>query len=103
MVKSIPRPNYKSKKMVSNGLEDGKPSIECFVVLRQFGDVFLEETLGLPPKQGIKFTINLVRIFVLVWKDPYQMSFHELAEIKIQLQELLDKNYIIPSMYSWGN
>ena len=88
--------------MVNIVLEDGKPSIECFVLLREFGDVFLEETLELPRKKGIQFTINIVRIYVLIWKDPYHMSVLELATIEIQLQELLDKNYVIPSVSSWG-
>ena len=37
----------------------------------------------------------------LVSKDPYRMSILELVELKVQLQELLDKNYIQPSIFLW--
>ena len=30
------------------------------------------------------------------------MSIHDLSELKIQLQELLDKGYIRPSVLLWG-
>jgi len=35
-------------------------------------------------------------------KAPYDMSLPELTELKIQLQELLDKEYIRPSVSPWG-
>jgi hypothetical protein len=33
---------------------------------------------------------------------PYRMPPNELAELKIQLQDLLDKGYIRPSASPWG-
>ena len=35
-------------------------------------------------------------------KVPYRMSIAELTELKIQLQELLEKGYIKPSVSPWG-
>ena len=35
-------------------------------------------------------------------KVPYRMSPTELKELKVQLQELLDKGFIRPSFSSWG-
>ena len=35
-------------------------------------------------------------------RDPYRMSVLELTELKMQLQELLDKGYIRPSVSPWG-
>ena len=35
-------------------------------------------------------------------KVPYRMSIPELTELKIQLQELLEKGYIKPSVSPWG-
>jgi hypothetical protein len=35
-------------------------------------------------------------------KAPYRMSLPELTELKIQIQELLDKEYIRPSVSPWG-
>eukprot|EP00253_Pinus_taeda_P003862 PITA_03862 len=37
-----------------------------------------------------------------VSRAPYRMSVPELTELKMQLQELLDKEYIRPSMSPWG-
>jgi len=35
-------------------------------------------------------------------KAPYQMHTLELNELKYHIQELLDKNYIEPSVSPWG-
>ena len=33
---------------------------------------------------------------------PYRMTTHELNELKIQLEELLEKGHIQPSVSPWG-
>eukprot|EP00253_Pinus_taeda_P016078 PITA_16078 len=71
-------------------------------VIQEFTDVFPEEILGLPPKRNIDFTIELVPGAAPVSRAPYRMSVPELTELKMQLQELLDKNYIRPSVSPWG-
>eukprot|EP00253_Pinus_taeda_P026609 PITA_26609 len=65
-------------------------------------DVFPEEIPGLPPRRNIDFTIELVPGAAPVSRAPYRMSVPELTELKMQLQELLDKNYIRPSVSPWG-
>ena len=35
-------------------------------------------------------------------KNPYQKNIVEITELKSQLQELIDKNYIRPSVSPWG-
>lgn len=35
-------------------------------------------------------------------KEPYRMSTLELVELKFQLNEILDKGYIRPSVSPWG-
>eukprot|EP00253_Pinus_taeda_P009381 PITA_09381 len=64
--------------------------------------VFPEEIPGLPPKRNIDFTIELIPGAALVSRAPYRMSMPELTELKMQLQELFDKNYILPSVSPWG-
>ena len=64
--------------------------------------MFLDEILGLPPKRDIDFTIELVPGATPVSKTPYRMSTPEMLELKMQLQELLEKKYIRPSMSPWG-
>eukprot|EP00253_Pinus_taeda_P009984 PITA_09984 len=70
-------------------------------VIQEFTDVFPEEIPRLPPKRNIDFTIELVPGAAPVSRAPYRMSVPELTELKMQLQELLDKNYIRPSVSPW--
>ena len=68
--------------------------LEEFHVLQEFRDVFLDEIPGFPPKRDIDFTIELVPGVAPVSKPPYRMSTPEMLELKMQLQELLEKKYI---------
>eukprot|EP00253_Pinus_taeda_P022079 PITA_22079 len=76
--------------------------LEHLPVIKEFADVFPEEIPGLPPKRDIDFTIELIPGAAPVSRTPYRMSVPELTELKMQLQELLDKNYIRPSVSPWG-
>eukprot|EP00253_Pinus_taeda_P011015 PITA_11015 len=76
--------------------------LEHLPVIKEFADVFPEEIPGLPPKGDIDFTIELIPGAARVSRTPYRMSVPELTELKMQLQELLDKNYIRPSVSPWG-
>ena len=88
---------------VTNLLEKkNKPSLEEFFVLHDFRDVFVDEIPELTPRREIEFSINLLPCSAPISKAPYQMSLPELTELKIQLQELLDKEYIRPSVSPWG-
>ena len=71
-------------------------------MLQEFKDVFSDEILRLPPKRDIDFTIELVPGATPVSKTPYRMSTPEMLELKMQLQELLEKKYIMPSVSPWG-
>jgi hypothetical protein len=88
---------------VMNLLEkEDKPKLEDFVVLRELRDMFVDEIPELPPRREIDFSIDLLPESTPISKAPYRMSLPELTELKIQLQELLDKEYIRPSILSWG-
>ena len=76
--------------------------IENIPVLKEYTDVFPEEIPGLPPKRELDFTIELVPRVVPNSKAPYRMNILELNELKMQLHELIDKNYIRPSVSPWG-
>ncbi|KAL5765941.1 hypothetical protein ACOSP7_016558 [Xanthoceras sorbifolium] len=67
-----------------------------------FADVFPEELPGLPPQREVEFVIDVVPGMSLVSIAPYRMAPAELKELKIQLQELLDKGFITPSVSPWG-
>jgi hypothetical protein len=88
---------------VTNLLEkENKRSLEDFVVLHDFRDVFVDEIPEFPPRREIEFSIDLLPGSAPISKAPYQMSLPELTELKIQLQELLDKKYIRTSVSPWG-
>jgi hypothetical protein len=57
---------------------------------------------GMSPERSIEFKIELQPDIAPISKAPYKMSPVELKELKIQLQGLLDKGYIRPSISPWG-
>ena len=77
-------------------------NLEDHRVLKEFEDVF-QEVPGLPPKRDIDFSINLIPGAAPVSKAPYRMSTLELKELQLQLEEILKKGYIHPSMSPWGS
>jgi hypothetical protein len=68
----------------------------------EYPDVFPEELPGMPPDREIEFVIELVPGTTPIFKRPYRIAADQLAELKEQLQELLDKGYIRPSASPWG-
>jgi predicted aspartyl protease len=77
------------------------PILEDFSILQEFEDVF-QEIPKLPPRREIDFSIDLVLGAALVLKTPYIMRTPELKELQMQLEELLKKRYICPSVSPWG-
>jgi hypothetical protein len=71
-------------------------------VVCEYADVFPDELLGMPPDRDIEFVIELQPGTTPISKRPYRMPPAELAELKKQLQELLDKGFICPSTSPWG-
>jgi hypothetical protein len=54
------------------------------------------------PDRDIEFAIELQTGTASISKRPYRMPPAELAELKKQLQVLLDKGFIRPSTSPWG-
>ncbi|KAJ4956298.1 hypothetical protein NE237_013081 [Protea cynaroides] len=69
--------------------------MEDIDVVRDYPDVFPEELPVLP-------TDRATELAAPVSKAPYRMAPTELKELKVQLQELLDKGYIRPNISPWG-
>jgi hypothetical protein len=76
--------------------------VERISVVCEYPDVFPDELLGMPPDRDIEFAIELQPRTAPISKRPYRMPPAELAELKKQLQELLDKGFICPSTSPWG-
>jgi hypothetical protein len=68
----------------------------------EYPNVFPEELTSMPPDHEIEFVVELVLGTAPIFKRPYRMTANQLAELKEQLQELLDKGYICPSTSPWG-
>jgi hypothetical protein len=71
--------------------------IEDIRVICEYPDVFLDDLPGMPPERDIEFLIDLLPGTAPIAKRPYRMSVGELEELKKQLKELLDKQFIRPS------
>jgi hypothetical protein len=71
-------------------------------IVCEYPDIFPDDLPGMPPDRDIEFVIEFQPGTAPISKRPYRMPPNELAELKIQLQDLLDKGYIRPSASSWG-
>ena len=102
----------RAKRLLSKGcqeylghvvLNDIAPSsVEDVKVVRHLPDVFPEDLPGLLLDRKVEFTIDLLTGTNLISLTPCGMAFAEL-ELKIQLQELVDKGFIKPSTSPWGS
>ncbi len=70
------------------------PSMQEIPTVCEFLDVFLEELLGLPPDREVEFAIEVMLGTAPVSIAPYRMAPTKLRELKVLLQELLDKSFI---------
>jgi hypothetical protein len=68
----------------------------------EFPDVFPDDLPGLPPDRDVEFKIELIPGTAPISKRPYRMLSIEIAEIKTQLSELLQKVLLCPSSSPWG-
>jgi hypothetical protein len=69
--------------------------------VREYPDVFSTDYSGLPSQREVEFGIECVLGTNPIFKTLYKMTSLELKELKEQLQELLDKGFIRPSLSSW--
>jgi len=76
--------------------------IDKLQVVCKFPEVFSDEIPDVPPKREVEFSIDLVSVTKPVSMAPYRMSASELAELKNQLEDLLDKQFVRPSVSPWG-
>ncbi|XP_048501366.1 uncharacterized protein LOC109134905 [Beta vulgaris subsp. vulgaris] len=60
-------------------------------VVKEFPDVFPEELPGMPPVREVNFKIDLAPGTGPISKAPYRMAPAEMQELKVKLEELLEK------------
>ncbi|XP_015169165.1 uncharacterized protein [Solanum tuberosum] len=78
------------------------PPVESVPVVRDFIDVFPTDLPGLPPERDVDFPIELEPGTRPISIPPYRMAPAELKELSVQLQDLLGKGFIRPSVSPWG-
>ena len=89
--------------LASLTLEDEvKPESDLPRVVYEYEDVFSDELPGLPPQRVVDFGIELHPGTSPISMTPLRMAPVELQELRVQIQELLDKGFIRPSTSPWG-
>ena len=71
-------------------------------VIRELPDVFPEELPRVPPEREVDLSIEVAQGTTPISMAPYRMAPTKLKEFKTQLQMLLDKGFIRPSISPWG-
>nr|GEZ43141.1 putative reverse transcriptase domain-containing protein [Tanacetum cinerariifolium] len=99
-VVSIPYGNemlvVKSDKGVSGLKSKSKEKrMEDVPVIHDFPEVFPEELPGLLPPRQVEFQIDLVARAAPVARALYRLAPSEMKELSVQLQELLEKGFIL--------
>ncbi|PNX61483.1 retrotransposon-related protein, partial [Trifolium pratense] len=79
-----------------------KVGVDTLPVVREFVDVFPDDILDLPPEREVEFSIDIVPGTSPISMAPYRMSAAELEKLKEQLEELLEKRFVRPSVSPWG-
>ena len=79
----------------------------CATAVKEIRDIpvvreFPEDLSGLPPDRDVQFNIELQPGTAPISRRAYRMPPKELAELKAQLQELIEKGFIQPSSSPWG-
>jgi hypothetical protein len=77
-------------------------NLEDIPMACMFPDLFPKYLPGMPPDPNVEFTIELQPGIAPISRRPYKMTPKELAKLKLQLKELLDKGYICPNSSPWG-
>jgi hypothetical protein len=75
--------------------------LEDILVVCEYLDVFPDDLSGMPPDRDVEFVIELQPGTAPISKRPYRIPPKELAELKIQLQELLDKGLFGNQWNEW--
>ena len=80
----------------------GQVDVEKIPLVREFPDVFSEVLPSIPLEREVDLSIEIVPGIAPVSRAPYRMAPAELKELKVQLQEPLDKGFVRPNVSPWG-
>ena len=96
-----------SKGLVShivsvNDLDHVIPSIHSVLVVNDFLDVLPDDLPGVPPLRDIDFGIDLKPNTKPISIPAYRIAPAELKDLKLQLKDLTNKGFIVPSISPLG-
>ena len=74
--------------------DEERPDLDLPRLVCEYVDVFPNELPGLPPQRVVDFGIELHLGTSPISMTPHRMAPVELQELRVQLQELLDKGFI---------
>ncbi|XP_050914925.1 uncharacterized protein LOC127129853 [Lathyrus oleraceus] len=94
--------NEKSVLLVLIKEPSDNPSVTQIPIVCEFPDVFLEDVTSLPSEREVEFSIDLIPGTAPISVSPYRIAPLELRELTNQLEELLTKHFIKPSVSPWG-
>ena len=82
--------------------DEERPNLDLPRVVCEYVDDFPDELPGLPPHRDVDFGIELHPGTSPISMTTHRMALVELHELRVQLQELLDKGFIRQSTSPWG-
>jgi len=83
-------------------VRDATLSIKDIPVVYRYPDVFPVDLHGLPLERESIFEIRLVPGTQPIFRSPHKMARVEQVELKKQIDELLAKGFIRPSVFPWA-
>eukprot|EP00253_Pinus_taeda_P028560 PITA_28560 len=86
------------KRILQGKDVEGDEVLKRYIGLQQFQDVFPSDIFELLPYREVDFSIEFVPGTTSTSKEPYRMSTPQLVELEFQLNEIVDKGYIRPSV-----
>nr|ABA98765.1 retrotransposon protein, putative, Ty3-gypsy subclass [Oryza sativa Japonica Group] len=100
--KSVASLNQAAIEGQTETVEKSPRKLEDIPIVQEYPEVFPEDLTTMPPNREIEFRIDLAPGTAPIYKRPYRMAANELAEVKKQVDEQLQKGYIRPSTSPWG-
>ena len=77
-----------------------KVTLKSMSIVREFLNVFSDDLPRLPPNRKLEFGFDFLLESAFISIPSHRMALLELKELKPQLQDLVDKGFIRPSVSS---
>jgi hypothetical protein len=71
--------------------------LDRILIVKEFQDIFPDELPGLPLGREVEVSIDVFPKTMPISQSPYRIAHSKLTELKVQIQELLDKRFIRPN------